>query len=444
MAKLADRGGAREAVTGFGVPDALAGPVASLLPVTELAAAVLLIPSVTARIGSGLALALMLAFSGAIARSIARGEAPDCHCFGAIHSEPAGPRTLVRNLALAALAAVAVAGGAGTSATAWIDRLSAGWLTAVVLGAVLAAVLAGGGAFALRLLRRHGELLLRIDTLEEALSAGGVAVPRVEPEPTGGLPVGAAAPEFVLPDVTGAELSLAALRAAGAPLLLLFTDPACGPCAAMLPRVAAWQRERPGGLRPVLVSRGARQANLAHASGHDVADVLIQTDHEVSESFAVNGHPQRRGRGGRRNGRQRGPLGEEQIAALVQSRTRSAPDAARRSRRPAGSGRGWRSVRPAAPALRTLERRADHAGRASARDHDAGLLEPRLRLLHADGRPTARDRRRTARRRAASGLDRLPAGQPGAGAAGHDPARGRVRHRQRARRRGHPVGGARR
>ena len=183
-AKLADRPGTRAAVTGFGVPDAVATPIAAVLPWLELAAAVLLVPSATARVGAAGALALMLAFSAAIARSIARGEAPECHCFGALHSEPAGPRTLVRNLALALVAGAALVGGPGTSATAWIGSLSGGWLTALLLGVALAAALACGSAFALRLLRRNGELLLRIDSLEAALGAEGLPSPcRSRPSP---------------------------------------------------------------------------------------------------------------------------------------------------------------------------------------------------------------------------------------------------------------------
>ena len=34
--------------------------------------------------------ALLLAFVGGIAFNMARGNAPDCHCFGQLHSEPAG------------------------------------------------------------------------------------------------------------------------------------------------------------------------------------------------------------------------------------------------------------------------------------------------------------------------------------------------------------------
>jgi peroxiredoxin/uncharacterized membrane protein YphA (DoxX/SURF4 family) len=291
-AKLADRPGTRAAVTGFGVPDAVAAPIAAVLPWLELAAAAVLVPSATARVGAAGALALMLAFSAAIARSIARGEAPECHCFGALHSEPAGPRTLVRNLALALAAGAALVGGPGTSATAWIGGLSGGWLTALLLGLALAAALAGGSAFALRLLRRNGELLLRIDGLEAALGAEGLPLPVAQPAvPTTGLPVGTPAPDFALPDLDGQPVTLAELRSRAGDLLLVFTDPSCGPCTALMPQIATWQREAPGGLRPVLISRGDPEANLGHARQHGLADVLLQAEREIDESFRVAATP---------------------------------------------------------------------------------------------------------------------------------------------------------
>ncbi len=58
-------------------------------------------------VGRAAALLLLLAFAGGVARAMSRGQAPDCHCFGQIHSEPAGPSTLIRN------AVLAVDGGVG-------------------------------------------------------------------------------------------------------------------------------------------------------------------------------------------------------------------------------------------------------------------------------------------------------------------------------------------
>ena len=60
------------------------------MPIAELAVAIALLPVRTARIGGLGALLLLALFTIAIGRSIARGEATDCHCFGQLHSEPIG------------------------------------------------------------------------------------------------------------------------------------------------------------------------------------------------------------------------------------------------------------------------------------------------------------------------------------------------------------------
>src|SRR6478672_6687391 len=97
VAKLLDREGSRRAVGDFGVPARLAGPLGTLLPIAEIVVALALLPAVTAWWGALGALALLVAFVAGIGVNLARGRAPDCHCFGQLHSSPAGPWTLARN-----------------------------------------------------------------------------------------------------------------------------------------------------------------------------------------------------------------------------------------------------------------------------------------------------------------------------------------------------------
>src|ERR1700722_4440330 len=214
VTKLADLRGSREAVAGFGVPEALAAPLGTLLPFAELAVAIALLPGRTARFGALGAFALLVLFAAAIARSMARGEAPDCHCFGQLHSEPAGGRALARDAALGALAAfVAVAGwdGAGPSVTAWIGRLHGAGLVAFAGGLALIMLAALTASALLALLRQNGRLLLRVDELEARLDAGGA------PElaaPHHGLPLGDPAPGFTLSGLYGETVTLEALVAA--------------------------------------------------------------------------------------------------------------------------------------------------------------------------------------------------------------------------------------
>ena len=246
IAKLLDRDGSRQALIGFGVPERLAPPLAILLPLAELMVAVALLPLVFAWWGAIGALALLGLFVVGIAISMARGEAPDCHCFGQIHSEPAGWSTLIRNAGLAAVAAFVVAGGSepGASISAWRTDLSSAEQIGLVAVFVTAAILAVQAWFLFQLMAQNGRLLSRVEQLEA--NGGSAPFERAQiPHPTipaRGLPVGSKAQAFSLSGLYGETITLSALMSAGKPLMLLFTDPNCAPCNAMLPDLAGWQR----------------------------------------------------------------------------------------------------------------------------------------------------------------------------------------------------------
>ena len=103
-AKLADPAGARQALIGFGVPQRPTPTFEVALPLAELAVALALIPVASALLGAVGALALLLFFVFAIGANLALGRTPDCHCFGQLHSAPAGWSTLARNAVLALIA----------------------------------------------------------------------------------------------------------------------------------------------------------------------------------------------------------------------------------------------------------------------------------------------------------------------------------------------------
>src|SRR5215207_9304082 len=127
-AKLADRDGSRQALIDFGVPTQLVAPLVILFPLAELAVAVALVPLSTAWLGALGAFGLLLLFVVGIGVNLARGKKPDCHCFGQLHSAPAGSKTLARNGVLATVAAFLVwqgwEGNVGPSAIGWLGALS--------------------------------------------------------------------------------------------------------------------------------------------------------------------------------------------------------------------------------------------------------------------------------------------------------------------------------
>ncbi|MDQ5852856.1 MAG: DoxX family membrane protein, partial [Chloroflexota bacterium] len=257
LAKLRDRPGSRQALIDFGIPPALAAPLGLLLPLAELAVAVALVPVASAWWGALGALALLLLFVAGIVFNLARGRTPDCHCFGQLHSAPAGPATLIRNVLLAAVASFVVwQGQAGPSALQWLDALAQAGGVGLGAAALGLGLFVAQGWFLVQLLQQNGRLLLRLEALETALAAVGI-VPTPRADGTAeGLPINAAAPAFRLADLDGEMLTLDALRAAGTPILLVFSDPNCGPCNALLPEIGRWQRDYADKLRITLISSG--------------------------------------------------------------------------------------------------------------------------------------------------------------------------------------------
>lgn len=296
ITKLADRRGSRKAMGDFGLPSWLASPFAILLPLAELIIAIALIPSQTAWWGATGALALMLVFIAGIGFNLARGRKPDCHCFGQLHSAPIGWPTVARNAALAAVAGFIVLEGReniGSSFIAWLGALTPTQASLIAAATVVLGFIAAEGWLLFHLFRQNGRLMLRMDTLDQALAAGGVKVPAVPapPQPIMGPVVGTPAPAFQLPGLDGGTHTLDTLRAARKPVMLVFSDPGCGPCTALLPEVARWQGEYKSKLTVALVSRGSVEDNHAKVNEHKLTNVLLQKDREVAESYQAYGTP---------------------------------------------------------------------------------------------------------------------------------------------------------
>jgi uncharacterized membrane protein YphA (DoxX/SURF4 family)/peroxiredoxin len=270
VAKLLDRAGSRRTLADFGVPRRVVVAAALLLPLAEIGTAVALVAHPYARWGAIGALVLLLAFAGGIARAMMRGRSPDCHCFGQLHSSPAGRGTLVRNAALATPAAFVAWQGPGPALDAWLAERSAAEV-ALLAGLLVATAVAAFG-LGRWLERRH-----------VAVDADDPGVP--------GLPMGAPAPSLALPAVRGGTVTLDSLRSRGLPVALVFTDPNCGPCGMMYPELARWQAALAGSVTITLVSTGGVPENRPASEEHGIADVLIQKDSETMDAYRVRGTP---------------------------------------------------------------------------------------------------------------------------------------------------------
>lgn len=295
LAKLVDRSGSRQTMRDFGVSDRLATPFAILLPLAELVVAGSLIPGVSAWWGAFGALVLLLLFTAVLGYHLTRGHTPSCHCFGQVSSKPIGWPTLVRNLILVALAGIIVGFGrlnSGAGVLDWLIPLSVAQRVEVLAGAFVVLLLVLETWIVLRVLHQHGELLLRLNDLETRLTQSGTPGVAEAPQPvTNGLPIGSLAPAFSLPGLYGETITLDFLRASNQPVLLIFSDPSCGPCNELLPEVGRWQRDYAGKLTLALVSRGSLEANRLKLSEHKITHALLQQDREIARDYRTSGTP---------------------------------------------------------------------------------------------------------------------------------------------------------
>src|SRR5258708_17757273 len=94
-----------------------------------------------------------------------------------------------------------------------------------------------------------------------------------------------------LHDLQGRQTSLDGFLRDGKALLLISTDPKCGPCKTLMPDVAGWQKEFAADINISLLSHGSRNENRIEAAQHGLANVLIEKDTKIAEKYQMLGTP---------------------------------------------------------------------------------------------------------------------------------------------------------
>jgi len=302
ISKLFDLAGAQAAMRSFGVPESMTRAGGILLPIAEIVIALLLLPVETAKWGALLALILLAVFIGSISYNLSQGRKFDCHCFGQLTTSEIGPSTLIRNAVLAVLAAfVLIEGFASDNVGPSIPEAARSmdgfqWVV-LILGIIVIAVLAAESWLLVHLLGQNGRLLVRLDRIESALEDADIELSdeddedEEEDEEEEGLAFGSPAPAFSLSGLYGETMTLDALRAAEKPVVLIFTDPGCGPCNALMPDVGKWQRDLADKLTVVAISRGSLDDNRAKKKQHNLTTVLMQKDNETADAYMTYGTP---------------------------------------------------------------------------------------------------------------------------------------------------------
>lgn len=111
ITKLLDRHSFRVAVADYQLlPTSLERPFATLLPLVELTLAAMLLLGLGTAIAAAIAVPVFLSFSIAVGVNMARGRELDCHCFGAVQSEPIGWPSLIRATTFAIIALIVAVG----------------------------------------------------------------------------------------------------------------------------------------------------------------------------------------------------------------------------------------------------------------------------------------------------------------------------------------------
>jgi peroxiredoxin len=104
-----------------------------------------------------------------------------------------------------------------------------------------------------------------------------------------GLPAGTWAPDFRLVRVDDGELALSDYR--GLRVLLVFSDPHCGPCIALAPKLEAIHNENPD-LRVLMVSRGDPEENRQKVTELGLTfPVVLQKQWEISRAYGMFATP---------------------------------------------------------------------------------------------------------------------------------------------------------
>ena len=147
----------------------------------------------------------------------------------------------------------------------------------------------------LQLLKQQGRILLRLDNLERVTASPAAAV-RTRPLSESrivrdGLKAGTPAPGFSLPEINGGTVSLDQFR--GRKVLLVFSDPQCGPCDMVAPDLVRFHRKHGNnGLAVLMVGRGDREENKKKAMQHGILfPVVLQEKWKLSRQYGIFATP---------------------------------------------------------------------------------------------------------------------------------------------------------
>lgn len=237
------------------------------------------------RFGAALvALAMMLGFTGLVARALLRGADASCECFGALSRDRLDGWTLGRNVVfvLAAVAAVL----AGPAAPSLLGAVVAAPPAALALLLVVWIALALIAVLLRWALIERGAAREARTALEDGAVAASASGP--VPTPAAELAIGSPIPRAELVNAEGMTLQLDRL-VRGRAVLLLFVKAGCGGCKPVAERFDDWLA-RIGDTVELRVATSSRPAEMA-ASYPQFGDRVRYGAMGASRALGIEGIP---------------------------------------------------------------------------------------------------------------------------------------------------------
>ena len=295
IGKLLDPEGSKDAVEGFVVPRSVSRPVSILLPVAEMTIAVLLLPIETSWIGAIAAAGLLTGFSAGMIWQMWQGNAPDCHCFGQIHSEPVSKKSLIRNLVFGLPAILLIVSGSENQGINIFDSTSNFSETnamQIILGLAVLGFLAAIVFFLKKISEQQTQIMRRIEVLELISHEGGKQVERDDVnDPSTGLPIGSPVPEFAIPNIDGDKVAFDRILPSDNPTILFFVSPSCNPCEALVPEFQDWQMELGKSVNFSFISTGKAKDNVKKFGEPGFENLYLQEENEIAEMLGAEWTP---------------------------------------------------------------------------------------------------------------------------------------------------------
>lgn len=295
IAKLYDLEGSKKAVEDFGVPRGISKIAAILLPLGEIAIAISLLFVQTSWFGAIAGAALLAVFVGGMLWQMWQGNAPDCHCFGQIHSEPVSKKSLLRNAAFVALAVFLIFNGRANQGLDILDNsnnFSEANAMQIILGLAVIGFLAAIVFFLKKISEQQTQIMRRIEVLELLSHEGGKEIERDDVnDPATGLPIGSMVPAFEIPNMAGVKTSFEQILPNDNPTLLFFVSPSCNPCEALKPEFQQWQKDLGKRINFAFISSGKAKDNEKKFGEPGFENLYLQEENEISEMFGAEWTP---------------------------------------------------------------------------------------------------------------------------------------------------------